>query len=245
MLFCKAAKETRPGRVARRRSSASEFKETRVAVKDKTSGETSSEPVVVKKYANRRLYNTATSSYVTLDDLSAMVKEGFDFVVYDAKSGDDITRSVLTQIIFEQESRGQNLLPIQFLRRLIRFYGDSLGGFVPSYLEASMEAFAKQQGEMRERFKDAWPPARAMEAFEDQARQNMVLFERAVRMFSPFAAGGAETPAAPPNGAGHRPEPAKEKPAAAAKPPTDDTIAELREQMAAMQRRLDKIQGGV
>jgi polyhydroxyalkanoate synthesis repressor PhaR len=218
--------------------------------KDKTEGE-SAEPVVVKKYANRRLYNTATSSYVTLDDLSAMVKEGTDFVVYDAKSGDEITRSVLTQIIFEQEGRGQNLLPIAFLRRLIRFYGDSLGGFVPSYLEASMEAFTRQQGEMRERFKDAWPASRAMEAFEDQARQNMAMFERAVRMFSPFAVGGAEAQGAP-NGADHHPEaapdPAKAKPAAtkaaAAKPASDDSIAELREQMAAMQRRLDKIQGG-
>jgi polyhydroxyalkanoate synthesis repressor PhaR len=224
------------------RPASRKFREARVAVKDKSAGEAATEPVVVKKYANRRLYNTATSSYVTLDDLSAMVKEGADFVVFDAKSGDEITRSVLTQIIFEQESRGQNLLPIQFLRRLIRFYGDSLGGFVPSYLEASMEAFSRQQDEMRSRFKDAWPAARAMEAFEEQARQNMVLFERAVRMFSPFAPGGAEAPGAA-NGAARRPEPAKEKPAAS-KAASDDSIAELREQMAAMQRRLDKIQGG-
>jgi polyhydroxyalkanoate synthesis repressor PhaR len=223
-----------------------QLRERRLTVKDKTREDADEGTVVVKKYANRRLYNTATSSYVTLDDLSQMVKEGTDFIVYDAKTGEDITRSVLTQIIFEQESRGQNLLPIQFLRRLIRFYGDSLGGFVPSYLEASMEAFARQQEEMRSRFSDAWPAGRAMEAFEDQARQNMALFERAVRMFSPFAAGGldqgAQAGAAP-----HAAEPPKaEKPKPAPKPAADsDTLAELREQMAAMQKRLDKIQGDV
>jgi polyhydroxyalkanoate synthesis repressor PhaR len=214
-----------------------------LAVKEKTPKESAEEAVVVKKYANRRLYNTATSSYVTLDDLSQMVKEGTDFVVYDAKTGEDITRSVLTQIIFEQEGRGQSMLPIQFLRRLIRFYGDSLGGFVPSYLEASMEAFAKQQEEMRARFKDAWPAGRAMEAFEDQARQNMAMFERAVRMFSPFSPGAIEAAAAAANGAARPEEP---KPKAAAKAAAEDpTITELREQMAAMQKRLDKIQGGV
>jgi polyhydroxyalkanoate synthesis repressor PhaR len=215
-----------------------------LAVKDKTAGEAEAAAVVVKKYANRRLYNTATSSYVTLDDLSEMVKDGVDFVVYDAKSGEDITRSVLTQIIFEQESRGQNLLPITFLRRLIRFYGDSLGGFVPSYLEASMEAFARQQEEMRARFKEAWPAGRAMEAFEDQARQNMALFEQAVRMFAPFASAAADASA--PNGDGRTEERAPPKPSKPAQnAPTEDTIAELRAQMAAMQKRLDKIQGEV
>ncbi len=150
---------------------------------------------------------------------------------------------MLTQIIFEQESRGQNLLPIAFLRRLIRFYGDSLGGFVPSYLEASMEAFARQQEEMRARFKDAWPAGRAMEAFEDQARQNMALFEQAVRVFAPFAAPSAGGEGAgEPNGDG-RPEPKTAQPSEAGAP-SDDTIAELRAQMAAMQKRLDKIQGG-
>jgi polyhydroxyalkanoate synthesis repressor PhaR len=212
-----------------------------LAVKEKTPKGAEAGTVVVKKYANRRLYNTATSSYVTLDDLSDMVKEGTDFVVFDAKTGDEITRSVLTQIIFEQESRGQNLLPIQFLRRLIRFYGDSLGGFVPSYLEASMEAFSKQQEEMRARFKDAWPAGRAMEAFEDQAKQNMAMFERAVRMFSPFAAGAEGVAQA--NGAAPTEEPPKAKPAPR-KAAEDDSLAELREQMAAMQKRLDKIQGG-
>ncbi len=142
--------------------------------------------VVVKKYANRRLYNTASSSYVTLDDLSNMVKEGVDFVVYDAKSGDDITRSVLTQIIFEQESRGQNLLPIQFLRRLIRFYGDSMQTMVPSYLEMSMEMFARQREDMQEHFKDAWGSSAAMKAYQEQARKNMELFAQTLRMFQPF-----------------------------------------------------------
>ena len=195
--------------------------------------------VVVKKYANRRLYNTATSSYVTLEDLSDMVKEGVDFIVYDAKSGDDITRSVLTQIIFEQESRGQNLLPITFLRRLIRFYGDSVQAFVPSYLEASMEAFSRQQDEMRSRLQGAWPAGRAMEAFEDTARQNMAVFEQAARMFSPFAAGAA---AASANGDGS-PQP-REKADETKGGSSEETIDELRRQMTAMQERLDKIQGG-
>ncbi len=107
-------------------------------------------PVVIKKYANRRLYNTAASTYVTLEHLSEMVREGVDFIVLDAKSGDDITRSVLAQIIFEQESRGQNLLPVAFLRRLIRFYGDQMQGFLPPYLDMSMESFSKAQEQMRE-----------------------------------------------------------------------------------------------
>lgn len=179
--------------------------------------------VVVKKYANRRLYNTATSSYVTLDDLSAMVKEGIDFNVYDAKSGEDITRSVLTQIIFEQESRGQNLLPIQFLRRLIRFYGDSLQGFVPGYLEASMEAFSKNQESLRERFAETWGSSKAIEAFETQARQNMALFDQAMRMWSPFAAGEDGLPLGSAEDAG--------------------AIDDLRRQMASMQAKLDSLSG--
>src|SRR5499426_3978992 len=114
------------------------------------------EPVIIKKYANRRLYNTGTSTYVTLEDLAVMVKEGEDFVVYDAKTGEEITRSVLTQIIFEQESKGQNLLPVQFLRRLIRFYGDQMQGFLPPYLEMSMESFSKSQEQFREQFSRAF-----------------------------------------------------------------------------------------
>lgn len=190
-------------------------------------------PVVVKKYANRRLYNTASSTYVTLDDLSDMVKEGVDFVVFDAKSGDEITRAVLTQIIFEEESRGQNLLPVQFLRRLIRFYGDSLQSFVPSYLEMSMEAFAKQREQLQDRFSDPWP-AGAMEAFQDQARKNMEFFDQAMRMFTPFRpnegeAGASEVPSA---GAASSPPSAK---------PSDQKLDALREEMRAMQEKLDAL----
>src|SRR6202789_582245 len=116
---------------------------------------TAAEKVVIQKYANRRLYNKATSSYITLDDLAGMVREGVDFVVYDAKTGEDITRKVLTQIIFEEESRGQSLLPIQFLRQLIRFYGDSMQAFVPSYLELSLDSFTRQQGRMRDQIAGA------------------------------------------------------------------------------------------
>ena len=119
---------------------------------DATAGATS--PIIIKKYANRRLYNTKSSSYVTLDHLSQMVKEGTDFEVRDARTGDDITRTVLAQIIFDEENKGQHLLPIQFLRQLIRFYGDSLQAFVPSYLEMSMDSFTKNQEEMRGKFTD-------------------------------------------------------------------------------------------
>lgn len=142
--------------------------------------------VVIKKYANRRLYNTATSSYVTLDFLADMVKNGEDFVVYDAKSGDDITHSVLTQIIFEEESKGQNLLPIQFLRQLIQFYGDSLQRFVPSYLEMSMNAFANNQDDLRHRMRDAFESTPGYTMFEEGVRKNMELYNQAMKMFSPM-----------------------------------------------------------
>ena len=153
-------------------------------------GEDGAAAVVIKKYANRRLYNTSTSSYVTLEHLSEMVRQGVDFTVQDAKSGDDITRSVLTQIIFEQESRGQNLLPVQFLRRLIRFYGDSMQGFLPPYLEMSMESFSKSQEQLREQMSRAFGGKTPMDAFEEQARQNMSLFQQALSVWSPFASGG-------------------------------------------------------
>jgi len=151
-------------------------------------------PVVVKKYANRRLYNTESSSYVTLDHLSQMVKEGREFVVYDAKSGDEITRQVLTQIIVEEEAKGSNLLPIGFLRQLISFYGDSLQGLVPRYLEHSMASFARQQEQMRRAMQQT------MEGFfpfniEEVGKQNMAMMERAFGLFAPFyrpnAQGGA------------------------------------------------------
>jgi polyhydroxyalkanoate synthesis repressor PhaR len=145
------------------------------------------EPVIIKKYANRRLYNTGTSTYVTLEDLATMVKKGDDFTVYDAKSGDDITRSVLAQIIFEQENKeGQNLMPIAFLRQLIRFYGDSMQMLVPHFLEASIGSLTKEQGKFREHMAQALGGV-GLGPMEDQVRRNMEMFERAFAMFAPFA----------------------------------------------------------
>jgi polyhydroxyalkanoate synthesis repressor PhaR len=145
------------------------------------------EPVTIKKYANRRLYNTGTSSYVTLEDLAGMVKKGEDFVVYDAKTGEEITRSVLTQIIFEQENKeGQNLLPIAFLRQLIRFYGDSMQMLVPRYLEVSIESLTREQEKFRQQMAQAFGVG-ALTSLEEQVRRNMEMFERAFTMFAPFA----------------------------------------------------------
>ena len=154
-------------------------------------------PVVIKKYANRRLYNTATSSYVTLDHLCQMVKDGVDFVVYDAKTGDDITRSVLTQIIFEEESKGQNLLPIGFLRQLISFYDDSLRAVLPSYLELSMQTFTRNQGEMRDHMKDTFGEALPLNQMQEWGKQNAALFQQAMSMFTPFAGTGTGAPSRP------------------------------------------------
>jgi polyhydroxyalkanoate synthesis repressor PhaR len=146
-------------------------------------------PTVVKKYANRRLYNTATSSYVTLEDLARMIKEGGDFVVYDAKTGEDITRSVLTQIIVEQEQKGQNLLPISFLRQLIGFYGDSMQFLVPGYLEQAMIAFARNQEQLRNNLRTTFGIF-PFGQFEEMGKQNIALFERALSMLSPYARDG-------------------------------------------------------
>lgn len=179
-------------------------------------------PITIKKYANRRLYNTATSSYVTLDHLAEMVKEGTDFVVYDAKTGDDITRQVLTHIIVEEESKGQNLLPISFLRHLISFYGDSLQTLVPGYLDTSMQAFAQNQEAMRETLQDTLGTIAPFSQFEEMGRQNMAMFEQAMRMFSPLAAdqGKEETPDtdAP-----------------------DDQLSALRQQLDIMQQQLNAL----
>lgn len=157
----------------------------------------SDKPTVIKKYANRRLYDTGRSSYVTLDDLCIMVKEGRDFVVYDAKSGDDLTRSVLTQIIVDQESKGNNMLPTNFLRQFIGFYGDNLQNLVPSYLEQSFEAFTKNQEQFREQVgktlggganpvSQIINPASAMSAMEELSRKNMEMFETAMKAWTPF-----------------------------------------------------------
>jgi polyhydroxyalkanoate synthesis repressor PhaR len=183
------------------------------------------EKIVIQKYANRRLYNKATSSYITLEDLSTMVKDGVDFVVYDAKSGEDITRKVLTQIIFEEEGRGQNLLPIQFLRQLIGFYGDRMQAFLPSYLELSLDSFIRQQERLQGQWSAVTPPA--LGAFDEQIRQNMALFERAMKMFTPFAFRAEEPEQAPP------PPPVK-----TAEKTEADALAELKAQMAAMQAQL-------
>ncbi len=149
--------------------------------------EFASPPVVVKKYANRRLYNTEASSYVTLEDLAKMVRDGRDFVVYDAKSGDDITRSVLTQIIVEEESKvGQSLLPTAFLRQLIGYYGDNLQGLVPRYLEFAMASFGRQQDQMRQTVGGFMPFPANFGNIEELGKQNMAMMERAMSLFAPF-----------------------------------------------------------
>ncbi len=192
------------------------------------------EPTIIKKYANRRLYNTGTSSYVTLEDLAEMVKNEELFVVYDAKSGDDITRSVLTQIIFEQENKGQNLLPIAFLRQLIRFYGDSMQNLVPSYLEFSIDSLTREQEKFREQMTHAFPN-NAFEAMEEQVRRNTEMFERAMRMFSPFGAILPEGGLAP--GVPAKPD----DKAAAAAPAAPNDLDRLKQQMEEMQKRLDAL----
>jgi polyhydroxyalkanoate synthesis repressor PhaR len=199
------------------------------------------EPVVIKKYANRRLYNTETSTYVTLDDLAAMVKSGRDFVVFDAKTGDDLTHAVLTQIIVEQENRtgGQTLLPIPFLRQLIRFYGDSVERMVPSYLQVSLETLAKEQERFRKQFAGAFTPAGAFEVYQEQARKNLAMFEQAMAMFSPFThAAKAGAPAAK---AGEEPKAKPEPPAVAGGQKGGDDISDLKAQLANMQAQIEKL----
>lgn len=181
-------------------------------------------PITIKKYANRRLYNTASSAYVTLADLAKMVKAGEDFVVYDAKTNEEITRSVLTQIIFEQEGvEGQSLLPIAFLRQVIRFYGDSVQALLPSYLEYSIERFTGEQHKMRESLSRALDPSgystASFNALQELTRKNLAAFNQALGMFSPFPANATATPAK--GGA--------------------DEIGELRDQLSEMKRRIDEI----
>jgi polyhydroxyalkanoate synthesis repressor PhaR len=196
---------------------------------------TPGEKVVIKKYANRRLYNTASSSYVTLEHLSEMVKQGVDFVVYDAKTNEDITRTVLTQIIFEEESQGQSLLPIQFLRQLIGFYGNSMQAFLPSYLELSLASFTQQQERLRTQL-SSFGQAGGIANYEEQIRQNLQLFDRAMKMFSPFAY--------VPNTATRGEEPAPAAPATKADTGGDESLTLLRKQMAEMQAQLDKLAKG-
>ena len=187
---------------------------------------TGDEPVIIKKYANRRLYNTAKSCYVTLDHLAEMVRGGQEFVVRDAKSGEDITRSVLTQIIFEEEAKGASMLPINFLRQIISLYGDSLQSVVPPYLEASMATFSRHQEEMRERVGRMFGPNLAIENLEAMTRKNMELFDQAMRMFSPFQPGGSER------------DPGAKGDVGAGR---SDELSALKTQLADMQRKLDKL----
>lgn len=186
------------------------------------------EPVVIKKYANRRLYNTRKSAYVTLEDLALMVRDGVDFVVRDAKTGEDITRAVLTQIIFEEESKGQNLLPANFLRQLIRLYGDALQGVVPGYLDASMETFLRNQEKLREQLSSAFGTNPAMASLEAMARANMEIYENAMRMFTPF------------HGMADKAEKKAAKPADAPRG-KDVELDDLKSQLRQMQDQLSKL----
>jgi len=203
--------------------------------KSKTEG-----PVVIKKYANRRLYNTGTSAYVTLEDLACMVKKGEDFVVFDAKSGEDITRSVLTQIIFEQEGKGgQSLLPIAFLRQLIRFYGDSMQMLVPSYLEFSLDKLTSEQGAFRDQCATAFGVAPLATAarpiigqIEEQTRKIMAMFRQALSMFPPFT-----PPTGEPASAEH--SPAAEPPPPSPPPSAQKDFEDMRRQLDELQKRLD------
>ncbi|MFZ4530457.1 MAG: polyhydroxyalkanoate synthesis repressor PhaR [Alsobacter sp.] len=193
---------------------------------------TETKPTVIKKYANRRLYHTGTSTYVTLDDLAGMVKKGEDFVVFDAKTSDEITRSVLAQIIFEQEGKtGQNLLPITFLRQLIRFYGDSMQSLVPSYLEYSIQTLTQNQQKFREQVHQAFGGnafgTAAFAAMEEQAQKNMTMFREALKMFTPFPL-----------------QPGTAADGAVVEQPADSgELDELRRQLTDVQKRLDKLSG--
>jgi polyhydroxyalkanoate synthesis repressor PhaR len=219
------------------------------------------EAVVIKKYANRRLYNTETSTYVTLEDLAAMVRSDRDFVVYDAKTGDDLTHSVLTQIIVEQEARagGQTLLPVPFLRQLIRFYDDAVGKMVPSYLQFSLENLVKEQERFREQFAPLFQKnpfgAAGFEAMQAQTRKNMAMFEQALAMWAPFVTRPGGLPQMPMGGV---PSPAKDGAASPSEPnassdssanqpasaATSDELASLKAEFARMQARIDKLTKG-
>ena len=206
---------------------------------------------VIKKYANRRLYNTATSTYVTLEDLAKMVKDGSDFIVYDAKTGEDITRSVLTQIIFEEENKeGNNLLPINFLRQLIRFYGDSMQGMVPNYLEFSMGNLMKDQDKLRQQMVDAFGGGDPFKMVEEAAKRNMQLFQDSMKMFTPFGANGFTPPGFPApgfanpfaaaSGASDAVPPETTKPAPSPSASKDD-LQVLKDQLAAMQEKIEQM----
>tara|TARA_R110002049_G_scaffold68596_7_gene177864 strand:- start:125 stop:727 length:603 start_codon:yes stop_codon:yes gene_type:complete len=185
--------------------------------------------IVIKKYANRRLYDTSTSQYVTLDHLRDLVKKGVNFQVIDAKSGDDLTHGVLAQIIFEEESRGANLLPVDFLRQLIGFYGDSLQTVVPGYLQMSMNNFTQQQEEYRSKVGEAMmSPQATMALIEEQTRRNMEAFGKTMRMFTPFVPATSAEADAPEAQAGTPKE-------------GEDDIAQMREELDDMRAKLDQL----
>ncbi|WAC60097.1 polyhydroxyalkanoate synthesis repressor PhaR [Brevundimonas sp. SL130] len=189
--------------------------------------------VVIKKYANRRLYNTRTSAYVTLEDLAVMVREGTEFVVFDAKTNDDLTRQILTQIIFEEESRGEALLPVQFLRQLIGFYGGQMQGVLPSYLEMSLANFGRQQEQFASQVSRAFGSGSGASLMEEAAKTNMAMFERAMQMFPAFGYSRVEpTPQA------------GETKAAPDAPDTSDALDEMRRQMDEMRAQIDRLAGG-
>jgi polyhydroxyalkanoate synthesis repressor PhaR len=194
---------------------------------------------VIKKYANRRLYHTGTSTYVTLEDLATMVQNGEDFLVYDARSGDDITRSVLTQIIFEQENKAgeDNLLPVAFLPQLIRFYGDSMRTMVPSFLEFSMANFARDQEGLREKMAQSFAPTAFQSAMEEQVRANMSFFGDAMKMFTTFGTGPLSGMGAHPSSAGK----SAGVPAPTQHGPAGNDLDDLKRQMAEMQSRLEDL----
>ncbi|HWK47199.1 MAG TPA: polyhydroxyalkanoate synthesis repressor PhaR [Stellaceae bacterium] len=187
-------------------------------------------PVIIKKYANRRLYNTATSSYVTLENLSRMVRDGGDFIVYDAKTGDDITRSVLTQIIVEEEQKGENLLPIGFLRQLIGLYGDNMQWLVPRYLDYTMQSFSANQDQMRQKLQTSFGGLFPFGPFEQMSKQNIAIFEKAMKMFSPF-----------PERSGEPDDVAEPSPPPPATPAAQDSIRELTNRLNTLQSQLDAL----
>ena len=184
--------------------------------------------ITIKKYANRRLYNTASSSYVTLDDLATMVQDGLEFTVHDAKTNEDITRAVLTQIIVEQEAKGNNLLPTGFLRQLISFYGDNLQGVVPQYLDMTMQSFAHNQEKMRSYMENAFGGIYPFSSFEEVGRKNMAMFEQAMNMMSPFNAQENDSTEESPAGD------EDEKGSA-------ESLDTMKAQLEAMQRQLDTL----
>ncbi|WP_439636488.1 polyhydroxyalkanoate synthesis repressor PhaR [Oceanicaulis sp.] len=186
-----------------------------------------SDVVTIKKYANRRLYDTSASRYVTLDHLRELVREGRDFKVIDAKSGDDLTRGVLAQIIFEEESKGETLLPVEFLRQLISFYGDSMQSMVPSYLQMSMDTLSRQHQAMRDKMTGAMGDAmggNSMAMLEEQTKRNMAMFQQAMSMFTPFSTGAAMGDAPPASGN-----------------PRSDDVQSLRDELEAMRQKLDQL----